>query len=196
MRELSPGVYIGRRVRIAPSAKLNPPCWLGEHAWVGPGAVVGPDTVLEDHVYVDQSAGIIHSVIGPRTYVGVLTEVRNSLAWGRNLLNLKTGSHTEVSDHFLLGELGLSTRSGTSRPPGRLAALLALIFTSPLLLVAWWRNRRSSQPLFVLQRRHPVALQFLRRGPGQAQGMAHSVARVLRCLWLPARLSSAPSFEP
>jgi hypothetical protein len=81
--------------------------------------------------------------------VGVLTEVKDSLAWGRNLLNLKTGSHTEVSDHFLLGELGLSTRSGTSSPPGRLAALLALIFTSPLLLVAWWRNRRSGQPLFV-----------------------------------------------
>jgi hypothetical protein len=151
MRELSPGVYIGRRVRIAPSAKLNPPCWIGEHAWVGPGAVVGPDTVLEDHVYVDQSAGIVHSVIGPRTYVGVLTEVRDSLAWGRNLLNLKTGSHTEVSDHFLLGELGLRTRSGTSSPPGRLAALLAMIFTSPLLFVAWWRNRRSGQPLFVRQ---------------------------------------------
>lgn len=149
MRELSPGVYIGRRTRIAPSAKLNPPCWLGEHAWIGPRAIVGPETVLEDHVYVDQSAEIAHSVIGPRTYVGVLTEVRNSLAWGRNLLNIKTGSHTEIADHFLLGELGLSTRGGSSSIFGRLAALMALVFTCPVLAVAGFRNRGSGQPLFV-----------------------------------------------
>ncbi len=149
MQELSPGVYVGRRTRIAPTAKLLPPCWLGEHSWIGPGAVIGPGTVVEDHVYVDQSAGIVHGVIGPLTYVGVLTEVRDSLAWGRNLLNLKSGSHTEVADHFLLGELGLGTRRNSSTWLGRLAALLTLALTSPILLVAWQRHRHSGQPLFV-----------------------------------------------
>jgi hypothetical protein len=149
MRERSPGVYIGRRTRIAPTAKLHPPCWLGDHAWVGPRAVIGPETVVENQVYVDESAEIVHSVIGPLTYVGVLTEVRDSLAWGCDLLNLQSGSHSEVSDHFLLGELGLSVGRSSSPWPGRLAALLTLALTSPLLLVAWRRNCGSGQPLLL-----------------------------------------------
>ncbi len=148
MRELSPGVFVGRRSRIAPTAQLRPPCWIGEHVWIGPAAIIGPETVIEDHVYVDQGAEVVHSVVGPKTYVGGLTEVRNSLAWGRDLLNLANGSHTEVSDHFLLGELGTPTRRDSSIWPVRLAALLALVVTSPILLLAWWRNRRSGQPLF------------------------------------------------
>jgi hypothetical protein len=149
MRELEPQLFVGRRSRIASTARLHPPCWIGECVWIGPGAIIGPDTVIEDNVYVDQGAEIVHSVIGPRTYVGGLTEIRDSLAWGRDLLKLTTGSHTEVTDHFLLGELGAPARRHASALPGRLAALLALILTSPLLLMAWWRNRGSGQSLFV-----------------------------------------------
>jgi hypothetical protein len=148
MRELAPGVFIGRRSRIAATATLQPPCWIGDYVWIGPGVRLGPETVVEDHVYVDQGAEIVHSIVGPRTYVGGLTEIRDSLAWGRDLLKLTTGSHTEVSDPFLLGELGPQAPGQASTWPGRLAALLALGLTSPILLPAWWRNRRSGQPLF------------------------------------------------
>ena len=150
MRELEPGIYVGRRCRIAASAKLRPPCWVGEHAWIGPSATIGPETVLEDHVYVDQGAEVVRSVIGPQTYVGALTEVRDSLAWGRDLLKLTTGSHTEVTDHFLLGELSPSTTRGNSSGfLARLAALASLVVTSPVVLLAWARNRGSGRPLFV-----------------------------------------------
>jgi len=80
--------------------------------------------------------------------VGALTEVRKSLAWGRDLLNLTNGSITEVTDHFLLGELGPPTRPPSSNLLARAAALLALGLTSPLLLGAWIKNSGTGEPLF------------------------------------------------
>jgi hypothetical protein len=149
MRELSPGVFIGLRARVNESATLNPPCWIGANVWVGPHAIIGPETIIEDNVYVDEGAEVARSVVGPKTYVGALTEVRNSLAWGRDLLNLESGSVTEITDHFLLGELGLARRSKPAGLAGRLAALAALVVTSPVALAGWARARASGRPFVV-----------------------------------------------
>jgi hypothetical protein len=88
MREIAPGVF------------------------VGPRAVLGPDTVIEDGSYIDNGAEITGSVVGPRTYVGAFTELRESFAWGDVLLHPGTGSLTAVPDRFLLGELRSSTGFG------------------------------------------------------------------------------------
>ena len=148
MREVSPGVYLGLRTRVAESVQLKAPCWIGANVWLGPKVVSGPETIVEDDVYVDTGAEISQSIIGPKTYVGALTEVRKSLAWGRDLLNLTNGSITEVTDHFLLGELGPPTRPPSSNLLARAAALLALGLTSPLLLGAWIKNSGTGEPLF------------------------------------------------
>ena len=105
MRETAPGVFVGMRARIADSARLTGPCWIGANVFIGPNAVVGPDTVIDDGAYVEDSAEITASVIGPKTYLGALTEVSHSFAWGRHLLNLPSGSFTEITDRFLLGDL-------------------------------------------------------------------------------------------
>ncbi len=110
MREMAPGVFVGLRTRVDPSATLLGPCWIGANISIGSRAVVGPGTVIEDGSYIDSSAEVSGSIVGPQTYVGAFTEVRNSFAWGRDLLNLDTGSLTEVSDRFLLA--GLQRRPG------------------------------------------------------------------------------------
>jgi hypothetical protein len=148
MREFAPGVYVGLRVRVAETAKLLAPAWIGANVWLGPRTVVGPETIIEDDVYVDDGAEISHGIVGPKTYVGAMTEVRHSLAWGRDLLNLANGSVTEVTDHFLLGDLGVTTRPVSSSPAGRLGALLALALTSPVVALGWLR-KGAGQPLFV-----------------------------------------------
>ncbi len=148
MREVSPGVYLGLRTKVAESVQLRAPCWIGANVWLGPRVTVGPESIVEDDVYVDTGAEIAGSIIGPKTYVGALTEVRQSLAWGRDLLNLASGSVTEVTDHFLLGELGPPSRPASSHLLARAAALLALVLTSPLVLAAWFRNAGTGEPLF------------------------------------------------
>jgi carbonic anhydrase/acetyltransferase-like protein (isoleucine patch superfamily) len=105
MRELLPGVWVGRRTKISRQAKLCGPCWIGDHVQIGKDALIGPNSLLEDQVVVDMGATIQNSWVGPETFLGALSELRDSLAWGNLLINWKTGSHTEVPDRFLLSSL-------------------------------------------------------------------------------------------
>lgn len=102
MREIAPDVFVGLRSQVAADARLIGPCWIGANVHISPGTLIGQGTVLEDGSYIDSGAEIIGSVVGPQTYVGSCTEIRDSFAWGSDLLQLDTGSVIEVSDPFLL----------------------------------------------------------------------------------------------
>jgi hypothetical protein len=150
-REFSPGVWIHCRARVAGSARLDAPCWIGAHAAVGARAHLGPNTIIEDSVFVDDGAEIASSFVGQATYVGAMTEIRESLAWGQGLYKWSTDSFTEIKDDFLLGELSRhAALKRSSSILGRSAALLALSALSP---VALWALLRKSpdQPLFCRQ---------------------------------------------
>ena len=152
MRQWSPGVFVHTQCRLSPVAVLKPPCWIGAHSWVGPRAVIGPNSVVESHSYVDDGAEIVGSFIGPGTYVGALTEVRDSVAWGRNLYKIPSGSSTQIHDAFLLGPVRAAVRRGHALTLlGRLMALVFLVFSSPILVVAWFRRPRGT-PLFLRRR--------------------------------------------
>ena len=151
-REIAPGIWAGLRCKIDPTAKLVAPCWLGENTWVRDRATVGPDAFVEDAAMVDHDAEIAAGWIGPRTYVGALTQVRNSLAWADGLLNHANGSFAEIVDAFLLGDLQGEHGFVRSSPWfGQLAALVLLVFTSPLLILAWLKNG-GSKNLFLKKR--------------------------------------------
>ena len=148
MREVQPEVWVGLRSRIAADAKITGPVWIGANVWIGPHVTLGPRTIIEDDCYVDDSATVAGSVIGPRTYVGAMTEVRNSFAWGADLLNLDTGSVVTVPDRFLLSAAGPPTVAPVVSLPARLLAASLALLTSPVVAVAWWRRRGTEQPLF------------------------------------------------
>lgn len=145
-REVAPGVWAGLRCRIEDGAKLNAPCWLGEDVWVRANATVGPRSIVEDLAVIDHDAEVRESWIGPRTYVGAMTHVNRSLAWGGGLLNCDTGSFIEVPDAFLLGDLESSSRlRNRGSILGRVVALGVAILTSPIALVGWLRGGAITQ---------------------------------------------------
>ena len=151
-REIAPGIWAGLRCKVDPTAKLTGPCWLGENVWVRGGAKLGPDVFVEDSALVDGNAEITSSWIGPRTYVGALTQVRHSLAWSDGLMNLTNGSFTEIVDAFLLCDL--QNEPGFARSSswlGRLAALVLAVLTCPVIFVAWLKNG-SAHDLLVEKR--------------------------------------------
>jgi hypothetical protein len=147
MRELQPGIWVSSRCRLAPTAVLRAPCWLGNHVSVGPRSVVGPMAILEDRVIVSALAEVVHTQVGPETFVGELTELRNSLAWGNSLINWLNGSCAKVPDAFLLSSL--STPKAALKPVGWLARAAALGFmalTSPAALYALLKARLGGYP--------------------------------------------------
>jgi hypothetical protein len=104
-KEIEAGVWMGRRTKIAKGAKLIAPCWVGDNVRIGADAVIGPMAFLEDQVVIDERATLFNSWVGPETFIGTLTELKDSLAWGTLLINWKTGSHTIVTDQFLMASL-------------------------------------------------------------------------------------------
>lgn len=154
-REIAPGIWAGLRCKVADTARIVAPCWLGENVWIRARATVGPHAYVEDSALVDHDAEVTSSWVGPWTYVGALTHVNDSLGWADGLQNHSTGSFTEIVDMFLMGDLrGEHGFNRSSTLAGRLAALLALVLTSPLLLAGAIRNRGSGRPL--LERKRAV----------------------------------------
>lgn len=105
VRQVRPGVWLGLHTRVAANAELCAPCWLGENVFVGNDAVVGPMVAVEDRTFIEAGAKISESIIGPETFVGEFTEIRNSIAWGSTLVNWKLESCLKVPDAFLLCSL-------------------------------------------------------------------------------------------
>jgi hypothetical protein len=148
-REVKPGVFVHARARVADSARLHAPCWVGAHAWVGSRSELGPGAILEGGCYVDDGATVVESWVGPGTYVGALTELRESLALGKGLCRWTWNTVTDVSDELLLGELRQrATRRRASSWAGRLAALLAMIAFSPVVMAGLARRQPGTR-LFI-----------------------------------------------
>jgi hypothetical protein len=127
VREPKPGVWVAAHAHVSPHARLLAPCWVGERVNIGPRCVIGPRAVVEDGAAVEADSEITSSVIGPHTYVGKWTEVRQSLAWGNSLLNLENGSFVIVPDPFILSSL-----SPVAPPPPQLPTPLRAQIASSL----------------------------------------------------------------
>lgn len=144
--EIRPGIWAGRRARIALGAELIAPCWIGDQVFVGPRAVVGRGAVVEDRAVIEAGAQVVASYVGRDTFVGRMTAVANSLAVGPTLINWQTDSALRVPDPFLLCSLA-GPAGGTQ--PGWLAAVrpkLGRLLAWPLLALTAWpaRSSRSS----------------------------------------------------
>jgi hypothetical protein len=137
MRQMKPGVWVGRGSQIAPDAQIEGPCWLGRGVHVGGNAVIGPNVIVEDETYIDETAELADCWVGPETYVGTLTQVRESLAWGSTLVNWRTDSHIVVPDPFLLSSVEQAHHAVRGLlAPKRLPALFTETFSRPIAALA------------------------------------------------------------
>lgn len=180
MEEIAPEVYVSSRAKIAATAKIEGPVWIGPQVIVGDHAQILAGTVIEESAFIDSHAIVSESWIGPGTYVGALTNVQNSFAWGGGIENWRKAVFLEVTDDFLL--TNLTHRSSGDLRSGwftRITALLLMLLTSPLaLLFALWSRLVKRQPS--LQSRQVVL-------PPQAKQDCHSPTTRLYAL------SSAPA---
>ncbi|MDB6007081.1 MAG: hypothetical protein JWR15_4068 [Prosthecobacter sp.] len=156
MCEIAPEVHVSSQAKIAATAKIEGPVWIGPQVIVGDHAQILAGTVIEESAFIDRHAIVSESWVGPGTYVGALTNVQNSFAWGGGIENWRKAVFLEVTDDFLLTSLThqpfAGTRSGWFT---RMIALLLMLLTSPLaLLYILWARMVKRQP--ALQSRQVV----------------------------------------
>ena len=147
--EVRPGIWVGRRAHVSPTAELIAPCWIGDQVFVEPGAIVGPDAIIEDRSVVEGEASVTHSWVGPDTFVGPMTAVASSLAWGSSLTNWRSDSSLRVPDPFLMCSLAPPPAALVIAPVYRTVSAPTPAVASPLNWMAAW-----SEPV----RREPDAL--------------------------------------
>lgn len=150
MREIAPEVHVSTQARIAATAKIEGPVWIGPQVIVGDNAQILAGTVIEEAAYIDRHAIVSESWVGPSTYVGALTNVQNSFAWGGGIENWRKGTFLEVTDDFLLTNLAHQPFGGVrSGWFARIAGLLLMLLTAPLaLLYALWARIVKRQSAF------------------------------------------------
>lgn len=143
VRELRPGIWVGRRAHVSATAELIAPCWIGDQVFIEPGAIVGPGAIIEDRSVVENEALVTHSWIGPDTFVGPMTAVASSLAWGNSLTNWRSDSSLRVPDPFLMCSLARTPAAPAPAPLDRAIGAPARIADLPLNWTAAWRAPAS-----------------------------------------------------
>jgi hypothetical protein len=159
-RRLPGGGWIGPKARIHPAAILTAPFWIGAYAEIGARARIGPDGIVGESCVIDEEAEIVGGAALAGTYVGQHVSLRDKIADGGVLLDVKRGCRVEIGENFILSPLA-DGRAG----PGlaeRGAALLLALFGSLLTL-----RYGSAAPAeeFLTHRASAVAVATGLRGP-------------------------------
>lgn len=133
-----PGVWIGRNVRIHPTAGLLAPVFISENSEIEAQATVGPGVFLGERTIVGRGALISDSMVLSLSSVGEELTLKDSIVSGSRILNTRLGISLNVQDDLLLGNLERrSVRQALAALMSRIAGIMLLLFTLPLVGAYW-----------------------------------------------------------
>jgi len=153
-KQIRPGVWAGRSVRIERGARVVAPAYLGEGARIRAAAVVTRGSSVGHHAEIDCGTIVDASSVLPFSYVGAALELANCVAGFKHLASLERNVDVEIADGKLL-----NVRSASA---SRRALQSAALFTKfvPLEMVRGiFALRRQSSSLEVPDGIAPSALQ-------------------------------------
>jgi NDP-sugar pyrophosphorylase family protein len=104
-RELRAGVRVGRKSRLPTAAIKGVPLFVGSRCRIARNAELMSDTVISRDSVIDRRAILRRALVMPRTYVGPLLEVNNAIVAGNLLIDVDTGTHTRVTESFMLSRI-------------------------------------------------------------------------------------------
>lgn len=128
------GGWVGPQTRIHPSAKLVPPFWIQGKCDVGSNATIGPNASVGDNTIIDDNAIVRDSIVLPGTMVGRNTELDRVAVDGGLLIDIKRRCRVNISDSFILSELGDRIRKASLSE--RLFAMLLFTLAAPIVALS------------------------------------------------------------
>jgi hypothetical protein len=133
-KEVQPGVWMARNVKVHPTARVAPPAFLGENCRIGALAQVGPAASIGRDCMIERETHVADSVIYGGSYVGRQLALRGVVVDRSRLVSTRCGAEIEGVDDLLLGSVfGVSLKTRAIWVCHRVAAAAALIFCVPFL---------------------------------------------------------------
>ena len=148
-RQRALGLITGQYTSVSPRSIKYGSVVAGQHSQVNSRASLSGTVVISDRVVVDRHTSITDSVILDNTYVGEYLNIRNAIVWKNLLIRVDSNTVLELSDNFLLADLGHSFYDvhlgGLVHSMGGLALLLASLPLWPIAVVLSLK-RSSGKP--------------------------------------------------
>lgn len=147
------GIRIGHHTDLHGSSVLKGPCLIGDFAGIRSEVQVDPYSAIGESVILDKGAQVGSSIILDHTYVGSQTTIKNSVAAGNIILNIRIGSWAAVPDPFLLADVRKKVITPwTFHFLDKSIAISLLILTTPLWLMKGFLRIAAGKPFFARKR--------------------------------------------
>jgi mannose-1-phosphate guanylyltransferase / phosphomannomutase len=129
-RELRARLRVGRKSRLPSAAIKGVPLFVGSRCRVAGNAELMSETVVSSDSVIDRRATLRRALVMPRTYVGPLLEVSNAIVAGDLLIDVDTGTHTKVTESFMLSSIDNRPLVGVIRDAAaRVGGMLRVAFS-------------------------------------------------------------------
>lgn len=104
-REVGKSVWVGRNVRIHPSANIDGPVVIGENTRVGAGVYLGPYTVIGANCVLGRNSFISASSVMPNLFIGEGLAIAQAIVFGNRLFNVRLGASIHVADNLVVSQI-------------------------------------------------------------------------------------------
>ena len=99
-------VHLGRNVVLERGTKVKPPVILQDNTWCARNVSLDGEVVVGQGSFVGEGAHLARTIIGDNTYVGVGLELLDKIVVGRRIIDVQTGSWTDVEDPGVADAIG------------------------------------------------------------------------------------------
>jgi len=135
-KEIEPGIWLSRNVRLHPHSILIPPVYIGKNCSLSKGVRIGPYVTVGSDCVIDEKTTLKNSIVFKGSYIGESLEISGSLVNRNLLVNVRLGSEIIVREDFIIGRMSRSFGPRWWRTIlTRSAAIVLLLFTWPVLLI-------------------------------------------------------------
>lgn len=112
--EASPKLYLDGVVKWNRNSLKAGSLYCGEGTQIDKTVNITSSTAIEKDCFIDKEARISNSVILTGSYVGKMTEVENSIVWGRLLIRVDTNTIIKMPDDLILADQTRRNQKGMS----------------------------------------------------------------------------------
>jgi len=100
------GVYLGKSVVLEHGTEVKAPVLLSDNTWFARNVRLDGDVIVGKGSFVSEGARLTRTVVGSDTFIGPGLELEDKLVSGRRVIDVKTGTWTDLEEPCLARRIG------------------------------------------------------------------------------------------